>query len=164
MKLRSTIFLQAVTVLIGIAALFVMIRIPLTEGRAATLDLLSIYTDPFILYGYAAAIPFFITLYTTFKLLGYIAQNKAFSPNSVKALKRIQYCAILLVLLIVLAAVIIRLFHNNEDDPAGFIALCIAAGFVTIVVATAAAMFAKILQDGIDIKSKNEQLQHEAQK
>src|SRR5688572_29065013 len=34
MKQRSTIFLQVVIVLIGILALAIMIRFPLTEGRA----------------------------------------------------------------------------------------------------------------------------------
>src|SRR5687767_1728672 len=88
MKQRSTIFLQVVIVLIGILALAIMIRFPLTEGRAANLDLFSIYSDPFILYAYAASIPFFIALYKAFKLLGYIGQNKAFSLNSARALDR----------------------------------------------------------------------------
>lgn len=164
MNQRATIFLQVVIVLIGIAALALMIRVPLTEGRAATLDLFSIYYDPFILYGYAASIPFFTALYQTFTLLGYIRQNKIFSPESVKAVKIIQYCAIIQSILIVLAAVLIRIFHNADDDPAGFIALCIAATFVCIVIATAAAVFGKILQQGTYIKSQHELMQHEAQK
>jgi hypothetical protein len=38
MKPRSTVFLQAVIVLIGIVTLAIMIRFPLTEGRAENLD------------------------------------------------------------------------------------------------------------------------------
>src|SRR3989344_4319798 len=87
MKRSSTIFLQVVIVLIGIMALAIMIRFPLTEGRAVNLDLVSIYADPFIMYGYVASIPFFVALYQAFTLLGYIGQNKVFSPNSVKALR-----------------------------------------------------------------------------
>lgn len=41
MKLSSTIFLQGVVALIGIVTLVIMIRFPLTEGRAASLDLLA---------------------------------------------------------------------------------------------------------------------------
>jgi hypothetical protein len=145
-------------VLVGIVALAIMIRFPSTEGRAENLDLFSIYSDPFILYGYAASIPFFIALYNTFKLLGYIGQNKAFSLNSVRALSSIKYCAIILSILIVMAALYIRIFHNKDDDPAGFLAMCIVTTFVSIVVATAAAVFENILQKGVDIKSKNEQL------
>ena len=91
MKTISTVFLQAVVVLIGILALVILIRVPLTEGRATNLDLFSIYTDPFILYGYAASIAFFVALYKAFRLLGYIGQNKIFSPESVKALKGIKF-------------------------------------------------------------------------
>jgi hypothetical protein len=156
MKRTSIVFLQAVIVLIGIVALALLIRLPLTEGRAANLDLFSIYADPFILYGYAASIAFFIALYKAFKLLGYIGQNKVFSSPSVKALKSIKYCAIALSILIVLAGLYIRLFHNKDDDPAGFLAICIVTTFVSIVVATAAAIFEKLLQHAIDMKSEND--------
>ena len=92
MKRISTIFLQAVIVLISIVALAILIWFPLTEGRATNLDLFSIYFDPFILYGYATSIAFFVALYKAFILLGYIRQNKVFSSNTVKNLKSIKYC------------------------------------------------------------------------
>lgn len=156
MKKISILFLQAVIVLIGIVALAILLWFPLTEGRAANLDLFSIYFDLFILYGYAASIAFFVALYKTFKLLGYIGQNKVFSSSAVKTLKSIKYCAIVLSILIVLAGLYIRLFHNKEDDPAGFLAICIVATFVSIVFATAAAIFEKLLQNAIDMKSEND--------
>src|ERR1041385_2879286 len=92
MKRIPTAFLQGVIVLIGIVALTVLIWVPQAEGRAANLDLLGIYSDPFILYGYAASSAFFVGLYKAFRLLGYIGQNKIFSPNSVASLKSIKYC------------------------------------------------------------------------
>jgi len=162
MKKISTIFLQVVVVLIGIAALAIMIRFPLTEGRAANLDLFSIYADPFIIYGYLASIAFFVALYQAFKLLGYIRQNKVFLFNSVKALRNIKYCAIVLSVLIVIAAIYIRIsfaLHAEgaqDDDPAGFIAVSIVAAFISIVVATAAAVFEKTLQSAAYIKSEND--------
>jgi len=157
MKKSSTIFLQVVIVIIGILALAIMIRFPVTEGRATNLDLFSIYFDPFILYAYAASIPFFIGLYKAFKLLGYIRQNKAFSLNSARTLRSIKYCAIILSVLIVMAGLYIMIFHNKDDDPAGFLAMCIVTTIVSIVVATTAAVFEKkILQKGVDIISGNE--------
>ena len=156
MKRISIIFLQAVIVLIGIVAFALLIRLPLTEGRAANLDLFSIYFDPFILYGYAASTAFFVGLYKAFKLLGYIGQDKVFSSNSVRTLKSIKYCAIALSILIVAAGLYIRIFHNKEDDPAGFLAICAVTTFVSIVVVTAAAVFEKILQNAIDMKSEND--------
>lgn len=156
MKRSSTIFLQAVIVLIGIVALAIMIRFPLTEGRAANLDLLSIYADPFIIYGYVASIAFFVALYQAFKLLGHIGQNKVFSRNSVKALRTIKYCAIAVSISIVMAALYIRIFHAKDDDPAGFIAIAILATFISIVIATAATVFEKTLQSAVEMKSEND--------
>ena len=156
MKRSSTIFLQVAIVLIGIVALAVMIRFPLTEGRAVNLDLFDIYSDPFIIYGYLVSIPFFIALYQVFKLLGFIGQNKVFSPSSVKTLRTIKYCAIILSASIIMAVAYIRIFHNKEDDPAGFIAVGILATFISIVIATAAAVFERILQSAINIKSEND--------
>ncbi|ACU63132.1 DUF2975 domain-containing protein [Chitinophaga pinensis] len=156
MKRISIIFLQAVLVLIGIVALAILIRFPLTEGRAANLDLLSIYFNGFILYGYATSIAFFVALYKAFRLLGYIGQNRVFSSDAVKALKSIKYCAIVISALIVLAGLYIKIAHDKEDDPAGFLAMCIVTTFVAVVVATAAAIFEKILQNAIDMKSEND--------
>lgn len=156
MKRISTIFLQAVIVLIGIVALVILIWFPLTEGRAINLDLFSIYFDPFILYGYATSIAFFVALYKAFKLLGYIRQNKVFSSNSVKTLKSIKYYAVVLSILIVGAGLYIKIAHDKEDDPAGFLAICIVTTFVSIVVATAAAIFEKLLKNAVDMKSENE--------
>lgn len=156
MKSVSVVFLQAVIVLIGIVAMAILLYFPTTEGRAANLDLISIYADPLILYVYAASIAFFVALYQAFKLLGYIGQNKVFSPKSVDALKCIKYCAIVLSILIVMAGLFIRLFHEKEDDPAGFLALCILTTFASIVVATAAAVFEKLLQNATDMKSEND--------
>ena len=69
MKRIPTLFLQAAIVLIGLVVLAALIGLPLTEGRAKNLDLLSVYADPFILYGYTASIAFFVALYKAFKLL-----------------------------------------------------------------------------------------------
>src|SRR3989338_4096557 len=156
MKKGSTMFLQVVIVALGIVALIVMIRFPLTEGRAVNLDLFSIYSDPFIIYGYLASIPFFIALYQAFKLLRYIGQNQVFSLSSVKALRTIKYCAIIQSVLIVMAALYIRMFHAKDDDPAGFIAICIVATFISVVIATAAAVFERLLQNAVEMKSEND--------
>jgi len=156
MKRISILFLQAVVVLIGIVALIILIRFPMTEGRAQNLDVLSIYADPFILYGYASSIAFFVALYKAFQLLGYIGQNNLFSPNSIKTVRGIKYCAISVSILIVMAGLYIKIFHNKEDDPAGFLAMCIVTTFISIAVATALAVFERILQNAVDMKSEND--------
>lgn len=146
MKRISTAFLQSVAVFIGIIVLAILILAPLTEGRATNLDLISIYADPFILYGYAVSIVFFVALYKVFQLLGYIGRNELFSPKAIKALKTIKYCAFTLSFCIVAAGLYILIFHSKEDDAAGFIAICILTTFASLVVATAAAIFEKKLK------------------
>ena len=155
MKKIQTIFLQVVIVAIGIVVLVIMIRLPLTEGRAIHLDLFSIYSDPFIIYGYVVSIAFFVALYQAFRLLGDIGKNKVFSPNSVRALRTIKYCAMILSASIVIAVLFIMIFHNKDDDPAGFIAMGIFTTFIFIVIATSAAVFERIVQSAVDIKSEN---------
>jgi Protein of unknown function (DUF3036). len=156
MKSISIAFLQAATVLIGIVALAILIWFPLVEGRATNLDLFSIYVDPFILYGYAASIAFFVALYNAFKLLDCIRQNKVFSSNAVRRLKNIKICAIVLSIAIVATGLFVKLSHHQDDDPAGFLAMCVVTTFVSIVVATAAAIFEKVLQNAVDMKSEND--------
>jgi hypothetical protein len=152
MKKGSTVLLKTVILLIGTIVLAGMIRLPQTEGRAANLDLISIYKDPFIIYMYIASIPFFVGLYQTFKLLTFIDQNRVFSKNAVFALRKIRNCALLIIGFIVGAAVFIILNHAQDDDPAGFIALCIFVSFASGIVATTAHIFEKLLQKKVTKK------------
>ena len=157
MKRSSTIFLQVVVVLIGIGALALMLWEPHLEGRNVNATLFEIYfKDSFLAYAYIASIAFFVALYQAFRLLGYIGENKVFSQAAVNALRTIKYCAIVLSILIVIAALYIRIFHAKDDDPAGFIALCIVTTFISVVIATAAAVFERTLQNAVDIKSEND--------
>jgi hypothetical protein len=77
MKRGSTIFLQVVIVLFGMGALALMLWEPHLEGRNKHATVFQIYfNDPFLAYAYLGSIAFFAVLYQSFKLLGYIGQNK----------------------------------------------------------------------------------------
>lgn len=156
MKRLPIVFLKAVVILIALMALAFLIFFPPQEGRARDLDLLSIYLDPVILYAYAASIVFFTALYKAFELLGLIGQNKIFTPEAVKALRGIRNCALILGGSIILLALFIRLTLADDEDSAGFTTMSIVLTFATLVVATAAAIFGRVLQGAIDIKSENE--------
>ncbi len=150
MKRISISFLKVVIVLIGMVTLALLLWLPLTEGRATNLDLIDIYTNKFVLYAYMSSIPFFVALYKAFRLLGYIVQNKAFSTKAVNALRYIKFCAILLSALVVAAGLFVMITHKKEEDPAGFIAICILITFVSVVIATATAVFERLLQNAVD--------------
>jgi len=55
-----------------------------------------------------------------------------------------------------MAILYIRIFHSKDDDPAGAIAMGILTIFTSIVIAAAAAVFEKLLQTAVDIKSEND--------
>ena len=157
MKRSSTIFLQIVIVLIGIGALALMLWEPHIEGRNVHATLFEIYfKDPFLAYAYIASIPFFVALYQAFMLLGYIGQNRVFSLNSVRALRTIKYCAIALVALIVAAEVYLFIAQRGKDDIAGGVAMGLFMIFVSVVIAAAAAVFERLLQSAVDMKSEND--------
>jgi len=156
MKRNSTIFLQIVIVLIGIGALALLLWEPHTEGRNVHATLFEIYfKDPFLALVYIGSIPFFVALYQAFNVLGYAGQNKIFSQEAVKALQTIKYCALAIVGFVVVEEIIIGLTHGS-DDAAGGVFIGVLITFGSIVIATAAAMFERILQNAVDIKSEND--------
>jgi hypothetical protein len=157
MKRSSTIFLQIVIVLIGIGALALMLWEPHLEGRNAHATLFEIYfKDPFLAYAYTASIAFFVALYQAFKLLGYIGANQVFSQRSVKALRTIKYCALTLVAFIVGAEAYFFIFVRGKDDIAGGVMIGLVMIFVLVVAATAAAVFERLLQSAVEIKSEDD--------
>ncbi len=81
--------------------------------------------------------------------------NKVFSQASVNAVKNIKYCALAFSGFILLGVLYINLFVRDED-PAGVTSLGIFITFASIILATATAIFQRLLQNGIDLKSEND--------
>jgi hypothetical protein len=153
----STVFLQVVIVLIGIGAMALLLWEPHIEGRNAHATLLQIYfNDPFLAYAYIASVAFFVALYQAFKVLGYAGQGKVFSSKALKALRTIKYCAISLVGFIGAAEAYSFIFVRGKDDIAGGVAVGLLMTFVCVVVAAASAVFERLLQSAVEIKSEND--------
>lgn len=152
LKRSLIIFIQAVIVLIAIGALAFMLWEPQVEGRNVNAIFFEIYfKDPFLAYAYIASIPFFAALYQAFKALKYFGQDKI---KAVKALRTIKYCAIIIIGFAVAGEIFIML--NDSDDRAGGIFMGILIIFGSIVVATVATIFERILQNAVDVKSKRD--------
>jgi hypothetical protein len=158
LKKSSAIFLQVVIVLIGIGALALLLWEPRIEGRNAHATNFEIYfKDPFLALVYLGSIPFFMALYQAFKMLGYAGQNKVFSQAAVKALRTIKYCALAIIGFVVIEEIFILSTNNlDRDNPGAPIFMGILITFGSIVAATAAAIFERILQNAVDIKSEND--------
>jgi hypothetical protein len=151
MKKGSTIFLRGVVILMGIGVLVLCIFVlPRIIG---SFDVGGY--DPILLGMYLPAIPFFIALYQTLKLLNYIDENKAFSESSVKVLKYIKYCAVTIGGLYVIGLPYI--FYVAElDDAPGVVAIALVIISASFVIAVFAAVLQKLLKNAIDIKSEND--------
>jgi hypothetical protein len=142
-------------VLVGIGSLALLLWEPHIEGRNAHATLFEIYfKDPFLAYAYLGSIPFFAALYQGFKVLGWVGQEKAFSPATVKALRTVKLCAIAVIGFVAGGELFIML--GNSDDRAGGVFMGILITFGFAVIATAAATFERILQNAVDIKSEND--------
>lgn len=156
MKPRSITFLQAVIVLVGIGALAILLWEPHLEGRNAHATLFEIYfKDPFLAYVYTASILFFVALYQAFNILRYIGNDQAFSQPVVKSLRTIKYCA-LAIICFVAGGVAFLLVYGEEDGRPPVVVMGAFFTVSSVVVATAAAVFEKMLQSAVDLKSEND--------
>lgn len=155
MKRIATLFLQAVIVLIGIGTFALMLWEPNIEGRNVHSTLFEVYfKDPFLAYAYIASLSFFVALYQAFKVLEYVRQNKTFSQATVKALRTIKYSAITLVGFIVVPVAYLFIVRPG-DDIAGGVAIGLFLIFVSIIIATVAAMFERKLENIVNLTSKS---------
>ncbi|MGE1166113.1 DUF2975 domain-containing protein [Peribacillus simplex] len=157
MKLGTTLFLKIAVILIGIPVLALCIfLVPGIANFAAELYPDMTYLKYLVFIDlYASAIPFYFALYQAFKLLSFIDKNKAFSELSVRALKKIKYCAITISSLYVAGMPLFYLMAEMDDAP-GIILIGLVVIFASMVIAVFAAVLQRLLQEAIDIKSEND--------
>jgi hypothetical protein len=157
MERGTTLFLKAAVIVIGLPILALCIfAVPEFANY-----LVEMYPEhsylKYLIYVvfYGAAIPFYIALYQSFKLLNYIDKNNAFSELSVRVLKNIKYCAIIISCIFVLGMPLFYLFAEKDDAP-GVILVGMVLVFASMVIAVFAAVLERLLKQAIDIKSEND--------
>ena len=157
MKRGSTIFLRVVIALLGVGVLALLLWEPQVEGRNVNATQFEIYfKDPFLAYIYLAFVPFFVGLTRAFKILGYARRNEIFFQPSVRALRIIKYCALTTAIFILGAEAYLSIFMRGKDDIAGGVMMGAFIILVSAIIATAAAVFQRILQNVVEIKSEND--------
>ncbi len=151
MNKGSTIFLRFVIFLVGAAVVgLCTIALPMVIIS----DNVGYYR-PLLIGMYIPAIPFFIALYQSLRLLKYIDQNNAFSDVSVRALKSIKYCA-LTISAFYLAGMPYIVYVADRDDAPGVVALGLVIIFASFVIAVFSAVLQRLLQNVLDIKAEND--------
>jgi len=158
LRQSSIIFLQAVIVLFGLSALAFLLWEPRLEGRNENATFFQTYfNDPFLGYAYTGSIAFFVALYSAFRLLTYVARGEALTKYSINALKRIKICSIILASFVVgFEIYLFTIQRKIEEDIAGGVMMGLVLIFGSVVVATTAGVFQKVLQSAVDIKSEND--------
>jgi hypothetical protein len=153
MKKNSTVFLQVVVVILGIFVLSFLLWEPHFEGRNIGATAYEIYfRDPFLIYAYTASISFFVALYQIFKILKLVGENNVFSLATLKAVKIIKYCG-MIIAGFVLGAEAYLFLAQPGDDIAGGVFMGLLLIFGSGMVAIIARMFERIVQNAIDEKS-----------
>lgn len=154
---RETLLLKMAVFLIGIPVLALCIFwLPWFANEAAEhYPKLAYLQYPTLIGVYVTAIAFFVALYMALRLLSYIDKNEAFSDLSVRALKNIKYCAIIISGMYVIGMPLFYLMADLDDAP-GIIVIGLVFIFASFVIAVFAAVLQKLLKNAIDIKSEND--------
>ena len=122
--------------LLGIGAVVFLLWEPHVEGRNAHASLFQIYfNDPFLAFAYVGSIPFFVALYHAFQALPAVRRGETGSPATVKRLRTIKHCALVLIGFVAVGEMFI-VFGGGEDRPAGvFMGLLVAVPSLVVAVA-----------------------------
>lgn len=149
MKKIFMIFLQWLSIIIGLVVLVFMIIEPQLEGRNVSATLSEIYLhDGFLLWAYTGSIAFFVGLYNAFKLFSYIRDGKTISTKSVQALATIKYSALVLVGFLLFAQGYLVLVQRQvEGDIAGGVAMSMMLLLISVTVAIVSARSERLLRN-----------------
>lgn len=151
MHQASSLFLRLSLAFIGLVVLFLCLYV-LPRGIASDA---TDYYRPILIGMYVTAVPFFGALYHANRLLRLIDQNRAFSIAAVNALKAIRYCG--LAIGAMYAAGLPYIYYAaDRDDAPGVFALGLIITGSALIIAAAAAVFQRLVQAAVDIKTEND--------
>lgn len=156
-KRVPTLFLKAVIVVIAVAVIALCIFLLPEIWRVVLREMPEYprFTYPALVGLSATALPFFAALSQAFLLLHYIDRNIAFSEPSVRALRRIKYCAIAMSAFYACGLPLLFLIAELDDAP-GLGAIALAIVCAPLVVATFAAVLQTLVRAAVAIKTEND--------
>lgn len=155
-KRGSTTFLKVIISLAGMAVLALCIFLVPHVANFASTSYPTIAPMKYFVFivMYGAAVPFYFALYQTFNLLRYIDAKTPFSDLSVKALKNIKYCAMIISSIYIVGSPLFYFIAKKVDPPVGMLGFVIV--FASFVIAVFAAILQRLLQEVISIKLEND--------
>lgn len=151
MEQVSTLFLKTTIIAFGLIVLAICtLVLPAGINSDSTG-----YYRPILIGLYIPAGLFFFALYQALKLLSYIDKNKIFSTRSVQTLKHIKLSSLVISSLFIVGMPYIY-YAADKDDAPGVILIGLIFIGGAAVIAAAAGVFQRLLQNAIDIKSEND--------
>lgn len=150
MKRMLTIFLRLAVVLMGLTVLALCIFALPGLFRPDNADM-----RPVAVVMYVTAVPFFVALAQTLKLLGLIDNNRAFSAPALKSLSYIKQAAALISLVYVVVLPVLYDRAQYYDAP-GILAIGMLVAGASAAIAVFTAIVSRLLKAAIAIKSENE--------
>ena len=153
----STVFLRLALVGLGLFVLVLcLVVLPaIYSGWSREFPDLSLLRFPVLVGLGTTAIAFFVALFHSWRLLGYIDTGNTFSLKSVRALRAISYCAGIIAVLYTGAMPIHYNIAQEEDAPGLIIYGALFVG-IPAAIAVFARLVEKLLQQVIAIKSEND--------
>lgn len=153
----STIFLRlAVSAIsIGVAALCVFL-LPLIWQSACIEYPRDGYAVRIIVAAmYLTTVPFYLGIYKGWRILNMIDKGRAFSTQSVAALRTIAYAAASISLIYIAVFPFFYIWMQADDAPGlGVINLFIVG--MSAIISVATGLLARLLDEAVHIKSENE--------
>mgnify|MGYP003365013791 CR=1 FL=1 len=111
----------------------------------------------FLLIGVlSSSVPYFIALYQAFKLLRLIDTNGTFTISSVKALKIITRCSIVVFAICAIAGLPFFYTVAKLEDAPGLVFIGIAITGFSFTIAVFASVLNRLLQEAIKVKTEND--------
>lgn len=151
MKSASTFFLKITIILIGLSVSILCIFV-LPAG--ITSDITGMFV-PILVGMYIPAIPFFVGLFHAYKLLIYIDKKVAFSEISIKSLKIIKLCGVLISMAYALGLPYI-FYVADKDDAPGVALIGLIFTISPALVSILAANLQRLLQNALNMKLEND--------
>jgi len=155
MKQGNIIFLKTAVFVIGTVILGLCIfALPVLAKYSAEMNPEFAYLQYPVLIGlYLTAIPFYIALYQTLRLLKIIQEKNTFSEGTVKRLGLIKHCASMIVVIYLLG--LILLLSQNALHP-GIALIGLIVAFTSIAIRFFSSLIQVLLKNALKQKLEND--------
>jgi hypothetical protein len=149
---NKTLLLKIALFLIGVPVLVACVFLFPGANLLQETDPGPEYLQYFVWYMYVSVIPFFFALFQAYQLLRHIDMGEACSDMSLKSIKTIKHCSIIICVMYTAVLPVLFYLALAEDAP-GLVLFGLVPAFVSFIVMVVAAIMQKLFITAIDEKN-----------